>query len=142
MLPRLFRSKHSIKINRLVRGIRGTIVRRCIVAGRAVKLQQHIVTDRVHECPKPFRAADTPFGTERFEDPQESLLLNIFNRLGRAQAGPELDYEEFAEIPEKVLFSLEVPIAEALEVDLVEIEKFHTALRAPVSISLRPRQRN
>jgi len=66
--------------------------------------------------------------SERIKDPQESLLLDILNGMGRLHAGAKLYEKKLAEIGAKMLFRRKVSITKALEVVLVKIEKFHSYL--------------
>jgi hypothetical protein len=105
------------------------------VAGRPVKLQQNVVADGVNERAELLGATDSILCSQRFQNPQESFLLNVLHGLGRAHTGAELDEQEFAEITDKMLLGPEVPIAKLLEVTLVEIEEIHAYLEQGVSIS-------
>jgi len=92
---------------------------------RTIDLEQDVGADGIDEGAEGLGAIDTAL-PDRPQDANEGFLGDVLDRLGRTEAGAELDGEECAKIPGEILLSIGVGEDEPAHVIGIEALALHS----------------
>src|ERR1035437_2300815 len=96
------------------------IVERLAAGGRAVMLEENVVTHRVDEGSEARSLAQCAFLAERSQHSGEGLLAHVLNGLRRLELRTQLEVKQRGEIGDEVLLRLKVSSAETFDVTGIE----------------------
>jgi hypothetical protein len=85
----------------------------------AVDLKQNVIADGIDESPE-CAGTFEPVLAQVPQHAEEGLLDSVFNEIGRAEAGPELGFEESPEIVLEVTLSLRFGLYQTMQVSRIE----------------------
>src|SRR5258707_3157004 len=91
-----------------------------VFCAAAVMLHQHIVADRVYKRAQAVRVLNSTLGSERLDDPDEGLLLEVVDDFGRQMPCAQLDLDEPGEIVNKMAFRRRIALTEPYHIGFVK----------------------